>query len=50
MNEQRHVLVKGYRKAAAEGTSNMQVNKQTTIKESEVIINLTEDKPKIEEI
>jgi hypothetical protein len=44
LNEQRHVLVKGCGKTAAEGASNMQVNEQTAIDESEAIVNLTEQK------
>ena len=48
MNEQRHVLVKGCGKTAAEGASNMQVNEQTD--ESEAIVNSTEGKPKMEDI
>jgi hypothetical protein len=34
----------------AKGASNMQVNEQTAIDESEAIVNLTEGKTKIEEI
>jgi hypothetical protein len=50
LNKQRHVLVKRCRKTAAESTSNIQVNEQTAINQSEAIVNLTEGKPKMEEI
>jgi hypothetical protein len=42
--------VKGCGKTPAEGASNMQVNEQTAINKSEAIVNLTEGKPKMEEI
>jgi hypothetical protein len=42
--------VKGCGNTAAEGASNIQVNEQTAIDESEAIVNMTEGKPKIEEI
>ena len=42
--------MKGCGKAAAEDASNMQVYEKTAIDELEEIFNLTEGKPKIEEI
>lgn len=42
--------MKGCGKTTAEGASNMQVNEQTAIDESEAIVNLTEGKPKMEDI
>jgi hypothetical protein len=42
--------VKGCGKTVVEGASNIQVNEQTAINELEAIVNLTEGKPKMEEI